>query len=130
MQEQTPVLITTTEFEFKDPLFPPRYCSISPTHKLRPQVLPPVHMIKWHRTMMEATTASPLFTHFLSKSRHNSGFEYTGPGALAEGTLTQGVLSTTWLLNGMIALSARPSLIEALFLPTSQERHVRVKRLF
>ena len=138
------VLLPARE-KWRDAFFPCNESSIAPTHDwFHITDALPAHFVYWRRKervlggvfqtdddveesgSSSSRGASVLFTHKTGTIKSvDKRKRYTGPGAVGNGVLLQGLLADRWLLNGVACCLARPAILPFLFATTAQESRGR-----
>lgn len=106
---------------WQDLQFPALHTSIAPSSEWLSTGLPPHDFVTWRRRKHVAKGCEMIFGHAEKYSKTCDFPLMEGEGAIASGTLKQGLLADRWLMNAMAAYIAQPQTLRHLFGTTGQE---------
>lgn len=107
--------------KWQDSAFPAAHASIAPSKEWLDIGLPPASFVSWLRRPRLKPSCETLFGHSEKYAKVVNKMVLSGFGAVANGTIIQGLLSSAWIINAVSALIHRPKVLLSLFPTTAQE---------
>ena len=107
--------------KWQDAEFPAMHLSIAPSKEWLSIGLPPEKFVTWLRRPRLKPSCETLFGHNEKFLKSVNKDVLDGFGALANGTLSQGLLASLWLLNAISTLCSNQKVVMSLFVTTAQE---------
>ena len=107
--------------KWQDSSFSASHVSIAPSKEWLSIGLPPEKFITWLRRPRLKPSCEALFGHSEKFIKSVNKNVLDGFGAIANGTLLQGLLASSWLMNAISTLLSNPKVVMGLFQTTAQE---------
>lgn len=107
--------------KWQDGTFPAVHTSIAPSKEWLSIGLPPASFVRWLRRPRLKPACETLFGHSEKYAKAVNKMVLDGFGAVANGTIVQGLLASSWMINAVSMLIHRPKTLMSLFPTTAQE---------
>lgn len=106
---------------WQDQSFPNAHVSIAPSTAWLNIGLPPSDFVLWRRREKVSMGCKLLFGHSEKFVKASERIFVEGVGAMAQGTLKQGLLADRWILNALACVIPCPHMMKYVFATTGQE---------
>jgi hypothetical protein len=107
--------------KWQDVTFPATHTSIAPSKEWLSMGLPPASFVTWLRRNRLKPSCETLFGHSEKYAKAVNKMVLDGYGAMANGTMIEGLLASAWIVNAVSMLIHRPKVLMSLFPTTAQE---------